>query len=134
MEVVMDGLGMDAVSDARLPRDPLAAQALMAAVQRCEKLPVLDRAVQRILALAEREETTVHELVVAVEQDPGLAANVLRFTNSAAVTTVIPVRTVRQAVTMVGRKGTRRLALDAAGYRFFERAAGNGGVSRGQMH
>ena len=66
--------------------------------------------------------TGVAELVHALEQDPALATNVLRFANSAANPVRMPIRTVRQAVSMVGRTGVRRLALDSVAYRFFERA------------
>jgi diguanylate cyclase (GGDEF)-like protein/putative nucleotidyltransferase with HDIG domain len=121
-------------SNARELRSREASRLLAAAVDRCEKLPVLDRALQRVLALAELEETTLGDLVGALEQDPGLAANVLRFANAAANPVRMPVRTVRQAVTRVGRKNVRRLALDSVAYRFFERAEGNGGVSRGHLH
>lgn len=131
----MDWLGTDAQTDAaRHSRDPQVARRLADAVAECEKLPVLDKALRRVLTLADRDETGVAELVEALEQDPALAANVLRFANSAANIVRMPVRTVRQAVTMVGRTGVRRLALDSVAYRFFERADGNGGVSRGHMH
>lgn len=131
----MNWIGTDAHTDAlRQSSDPQAAARLTAAVDRCEKLPVLDKALQRVLTLADREETSLADLVHALEQDPGLATNVLRFANSAENSVRIPVRTVRQAVTMVGRKSVRRLALDSVAYRFFERADGNGGVSRGHLH
>jgi diguanylate cyclase (GGDEF)-like protein/putative nucleotidyltransferase with HDIG domain len=115
-------------------KDPRAARRLTEAVAGCEKLPVLDRALQLVLTLADREETGVAELVHALEQDPALATNVLRFANSAANSARMPIRTVRQAVSMVGRTGVRRLALDSVAYRFFERAPGNGGASSGQLH
>jgi diguanylate cyclase (GGDEF)-like protein/putative nucleotidyltransferase with HDIG domain len=128
-------IGTDAHTDAlRQSEDPQASARLTAAVDRCEKLPVLDKALQRVLTLADLEETSLADLVHALEQDPGLATNILRFANSASNAVRIPVRTVRQAVTMVGRKSVRRLALDSVAYRFFERADGNGGVSRGHLH
>jgi len=128
-------LGMDARTESnRGISDTQVTQRLSAAVDACEKLPVLDRALQRVLTLAAREETSLAELVEALEQDPSLTTNVMRFANSAANGVRMPVRSVRQAVTMVGRTGVRRLALDSVAYRFFERAAGNGGVSRGSMH
>lgn len=131
----MTWLGMDAQMDAvRTCADDHLARRLTVAVADCEKLPVLDRALQRVLILADRDESTLAELVAALEMDPGLAANVLRFANSAATGVRMPVRNVRQAVTMVGRTSVRRLALDSVAYRFFERATGNGGVSRGAMH
>jgi diguanylate cyclase (GGDEF)-like protein/putative nucleotidyltransferase with HDIG domain len=123
--------GMDATREIK---DPAVARRLRDAVDGCEKLPVLDRALQLVLTLADREETGVAELVDALEQDPALATNVLRFANSAANAVRMPIRTVRQAVSMVGRTGVRRLALDSVAYRFFERAPGNGGASSGHLH
>jgi diguanylate cyclase (GGDEF)-like protein/putative nucleotidyltransferase with HDIG domain len=121
-------------NDVRTAADSPATLRVMEAIGQCEKLPVLDNALRRVLELADRDEVTLGELVTAVEQDPGLTANILRFANSSAVPTVMPIRSMRQAVTFVGRQGLKRLALDSVAYRFFERASGNGGSSRGQMH
>jgi diguanylate cyclase (GGDEF)-like protein/putative nucleotidyltransferase with HDIG domain len=107
---------------------------LTRAIARCERLPVLDRALQRALAVADREEASFGELVEVLEGDPNLCANILRFVNSAANARRFSAKTVRQAVAMVGRDGVRRLALESATCRFFERAPGNGRLSRGQMH
>jgi diguanylate cyclase (GGDEF)-like protein/putative nucleotidyltransferase with HDIG domain len=126
---------MTGTGDADVPlfQQPGESPLLAAAVERCEKLPVLDKVLQNVMRLCALEESTVGELVAAVEGDPGLAANILRFANSAAAAPVIPVRTVRQAVTMVGRLGLRRLALDSMAYRFLERASGTGAF-HGQLH
>jgi diguanylate cyclase (GGDEF)-like protein/putative nucleotidyltransferase with HDIG domain len=118
----------------RSPLDAAIATRLRDAVARTERLPVLDRALARVLAVADREESTTGELVAAIEADPGLAASILRFANSAANVRVVPAKTVRQAVTMVGRRGVRRLALESVAYRFFERAAGAGPASLGRLH
>jgi putative nucleotidyltransferase with HDIG domain len=126
--------GDQETSEVRCAADSPATLRVMEAIGQCEKLPVLDNALRRVLELADRDEVTLGELVTAVEQDPGLTANILRFANSSAVPTVMPIRSMRQAVTFVGRQGLKRLALDSVAYRFFERASGNGGSSRGQMH
>jgi diguanylate cyclase (GGDEF)-like protein/putative nucleotidyltransferase with HDIG domain len=97
-------------------------------------LPVLDRALARVLDVIDDEESPTGELVAALESDPALAANVLRYANSAIVGRPIRAGTVRQAVTMVGRRATRDLCLEAVTFRFFESAPGNGRVSRGQLH
>ena len=104
------------------------------AISRCERLPVLDRAVQRVLAITEDEDSATSDLVAALEADPALAANILRFANSAYAGRPIRAKTVRQAVTMAGRKATRQLCLEAVTFRFFETAPGNGHASRGQLH
>jgi diguanylate cyclase (GGDEF)-like protein/putative nucleotidyltransferase with HDIG domain len=104
------------------------------AIARCDRLPVLDRALQRALAVANQEEASIGELVEALEADPNLCANILHFSNCAANTRRFRAKTIRQAVAMVGRQGVRRLALESVACRFFERAPGNGRISRGQMH
>lgn len=104
------------------------------AIARCDRLPVLDRAVQRVLAITDDEESATGDLVAALEADPALAANILRFANSAYAGRPIRAKTVRQAVTMAGRKATRQLCLEAVTFRFFEAAPGNGHASRGQLH
>jgi putative nucleotidyltransferase with HDIG domain len=107
---------------------------LQDAIQRIGQLPVLDRALRRVRELAGDPESDTNELVAALETDPGLAANVLRFANSAACARPIRAQTVRQAVNLVGRVSVGRLALEAAVCRFFELAPGTGGASRGLLH
>src|SRR6185295_10251526 len=107
---------------------------LQDAIGRIGQLPVLDRALRRVRDLAGDPESDTNELVAAIETDPGLAANVLRFANSAACARPVRAQTVRQAVTLVGRVSVGRLALEAAVCRFFELAPGTGGASRGLLH
>jgi putative nucleotidyltransferase with HDIG domain len=107
---------------------------LQDAIQRIGQLPVLDRALRRVRELAGDPESDTNELVAALETDPGLAANVLRFANSAACARPVRAQTVRQAVNLVGRVSVGRLALEAAVCRFFELAPGTGGASRGLLH
>lgn len=104
------------------------------AIARCERLPVMDRSVQRVLALTGDEDSGTGELVGALEADPSLTANLLRYANSAYIGRPIRAKTVRQAVTMIGRRAIRQLCLEAVTFRFFESAPGNGRVSRGQLH
>jgi diguanylate cyclase (GGDEF)-like protein/putative nucleotidyltransferase with HDIG domain len=87
-----------------------------------------------VLELTDREDSATGDLVAALDGDPALAANILRFTNSAYAGRPIRAKTVRQAVTMAGRRATRQLCLEAVTFRFFESARGNGRASRGQLH
>jgi putative nucleotidyltransferase with HDIG domain len=119
----------------RAPRHPRAAESLLLeAIARIGQLPVLDRALRRVRELAADPESDTNELVAALEADPGLAANILRFANSAACARPVRAQTVRQAVTLVGRVHVGRLAVEAAVCRFFELAPGTGGASRGLLH
>ncbi|MBI5106578.1 MAG: HDOD domain-containing protein [Solirubrobacterales bacterium] len=87
-----------------------------------------------MIALCDDQDSTAADLVAALEQDATFAANLLRFANSAARAHPIRAKTVRQAVMLVGRRALRRLALEAATFRFLERAKGNGRASCGQLH
>jgi len=114
--------------------DPRAFNKVAGAIGELAEFPVLDATVMRILRLCDDMETTAADLVDALEQDPTFAANLLRYCNSAAAAHPVRAKTVRQAVMLVGRRALRRLAMEAATFRFLERARGNGRASFGQMH
>src|SRR4051795_12206789 len=112
---------------------PGAEEQILGAVETLRDFPVLDGTVQRIIAIADDPDTTTADLVGCLEADPTFAANLLRYANSAAMARPIRAKTVRQAVMLVGRKTLRRLALETATYRFFEKAPGTGSA-RGELH
>ncbi len=126
--------GAGRTEHATAPLPPSAAARLEGALAQLGELPVLNSTVERALRVADDPESTTVELVVAIEDDEAFAANLLRFANSAANARPINAKTVRQAVTLVGRNAIRRLALEATTYRFLEQAPGNGRASRGEMH
>jgi diguanylate cyclase (GGDEF)-like protein/putative nucleotidyltransferase with HDIG domain len=97
-------------------------------------LPVLSGTVASVRTLASDLESSTEEIVATIEQDEAFAANVLRVANSAWATRRLPTKTIRQAVTLLGRTELVRLAVAARTYQFLEQAPGNGGISRGQMH
>lgn len=113
---------------------PLTAQVVDLAVDRLGPLPVLDRVLLRVQQLAVDEDATNLELVLALEADPNLAVDLLRFANSAACARPVRAQTLRQAVALVGRRALGRLATEAAIARFFAAAPGNHGSSHGQLH
>jgi diguanylate cyclase (GGDEF)-like protein/putative nucleotidyltransferase with HDIG domain len=98
------------------------------------ELPVLDRSLVRVRALADDPEASTHDLVVALEADANLAANLLRFANSAVNARPVRAATLHQAVMLIGRRSVGSLALEAQVCSFFERAPGGGGVAHGQLH
>lgn len=114
--------------------DPIAEEDVLEAIDALAELPVLDGTVLRVVALVDDPDTTTADIVAVLEHDATFAANLLRFANSAARAQPIRAKTIRQAVMLVGRKALRRLALEAATYRFLERVPGNGTASRGHMH
>src|SRR4051812_895269 len=114
--------------------DPAAARSVAGAIDELAEFPVLDATVHRVIVLCDDADATAADLVTALEQDATFAANLLRFANSAARSHPIRAKTIRQAVMLVGRRALKRLALEAATYRFLERSRGNGRASLGQLH
>ena len=103
------------------------------ALERLLPLPVLTGTAARVRSLATDEYASTDQVVEAIEGDEAFALNLLRFANASA-TRLIRARSVRHAVTLLGRQAVGRLALEAATYRFLEQVPGAGRISRGQMH
>ena len=114
--------------------DPAGAKDCSGAIATLADFPVLDATVQRVIVLCDDEHAATADLVDALEGDPSFSANLLRFANSAAQAHPIRAKSVRQAVMLVGRVNLRRLAIEAATFRFLERARGNGGAACGDLH
>src|SRR4051812_22383181 len=107
---------------------------LLRAVEHLGRLPVLSATVRRVGQLARSDEAGIGEMVAALEADQGLATDLLRYANSAACARPLRARSIRAAVTLVGRKAIAQLAVEAATFRFFQAAPGNGGRSIGHLH
>src|SRR3954468_22668079 len=117
------------------PPTALGAERRLAhAVEELGRLPGLSATVRRVRLLAESDDTGVGDMVAALEADQGLATDLLRYANSAACARPLRARSIRAAVTLVGRKAIAQLALEAATFGFFQRAPGNAGRSVGQLH
>src|SRR4051812_42598338 len=104
------------------------------ALRRIGPLPVLGGTVSRIRALAGDPHGTTTDLVKVIESDEAFSANLLRYANSAANARPIRARTIRQAVTLLGRRALVRIALEAETYRFLERFPGGAQQSGGHLH
>src|ERR1044072_3369982 len=104
------------------------------ALRRIGPLPVLGGTVARVRTLADDPNGTTSDLVAVIESDEAFAANLLRYANSAAHPPPLRARTIRHAVTLLGRRALVRRALEAAPYRFLERFPGGAHLSRGQLH
>ena len=83
----------------------------------------------RIRKLADDPHGTTADLVAVVESDEAFSANLLRYANSAANARPIRARTIRQAITLLGRRALVRIALEAETYRFLERFPGGAHLS-----
>src|SRR4029079_14271432 len=104
------------------------------ALRRIGPLPVLGGTVARIRSLASDPHGTTTELVAVIESDEAFSANLLRYANSAANARPIRARTIRQAVTLLGRRALVRIALEAETYRFLSTFPGGASLSRGHLH
>src|SRR3954447_8904114 len=104
------------------------------ALRRIGPLPVLGGTVARIRTLANDPHGTTTDLVAVIESDEAFSANLLRYANSAAHARPIRARTIRQAVTLLGRRALVRIALEAETYRFLSSFQGGASLSRGQLH
>jgi putative nucleotidyltransferase with HDIG domain len=114
--------------------DPRVEARLTGAIDTLAEFPVFDGTVLRILGLCDDPDASTAEIVAAIEHDASFAVNLLHYANSAALARPVRAKSIRQAVMLVGRRTLRRLSLEAATYRFLERAPGSGGAVRGQMH
>lgn len=113
--------------------DEGTAQRVQKAIEGLGPLPVLDRTVKRVQALAGLD-TADQELIQTIERDEAFAVNLLRYANSAWFMRRARPSSVSEAVTTVGRRELVRLSVEAVTYRYLERAPGNGGISRGHLH
>ena len=113
--------------------DERTARRVQQAIEGLGPLPVLDRTVKRVQALAGLDSGDA-QLIATIERDEAFAVNLLRYANSAAFARRHRPSTVSEAVTTIGRRELARLAVEAVTYRFLEKAPGNGGISRGHLH
>jgi diguanylate cyclase (GGDEF)-like protein/putative nucleotidyltransferase with HDIG domain len=118
---------------AHLAYDPSLATRLDAGIDALGQLPVLDQTLVRVRALSDDPDASTEELVAALSGDPNMSANLLRFANSGHSASPVRATTLRQAVTLIGRRAVGRMALEAEICSFFERAPGGGGTARGQL-
>ena len=126
-----------AIEDTCRPTPPITSsrtRACSAPSSTSAACPCSARTVRRVGQLARSDEAGVGEMVAVLEADQGLATDLLRYANSAACARPLRVRSIRSAVTLVGRLAISRLALEAATFGFFERAPGNAGRSVGQLN
>jgi diguanylate cyclase (GGDEF)-like protein/putative nucleotidyltransferase with HDIG domain len=117
-----------------VPIKPEVLRRLDAAIDGLLPLPVFGGTVGEVQRLAVDDAVSTEDLIAVIQRDEAFTTNVLGYANSAAHARPVRVSSVRQAVTLLGRRALGRLATEAATYRFLELAAGTGGASRGQLH
>lgn len=91
-------------------RDPLLDAILASGVV----LPTLDGTMLKLRTLAADEETSPAQLAAAVGRDPALTGEFIRVANSPVVRTRTPARSVKAAITILGRTKTLAVITSSA--------------------
>lgn len=77
-------------------------------------LPLLPAAAARIVAMCDDDDTEARDVQRVLEQDPSLASNFLRIANSAMYAARDPIVSLKQAVSRLGLRAARNIALAAS--------------------
>ncbi len=96
-------------------------------------LPALPEVIIRIMELIEDEDVSVNRIAEAVEQDPSLAASVLKIVNSPFYGLSNRITSIRHAVVLLGFRAVRNLAMSAALIRTFGGGREDGRIGRQRL-
>ncbi len=97
---------------------------LTAAFQALEAFPALAESRNRVLRVVREDQTSVGEVVAAVESDVALVITVLRIANRTAQRKKGKIATIPDAVDILSPEGVETLAARSATFDFFERTPG----------
>lgn len=97
----------EAIVNKRLANDKLVVPPMPVAALKC-------------LQILKEPDYNTKKLVAVLEQDPPLAARVIKIASSAAMAGTMSVKTIEQAVTRVGGQRVRSMLLEASAYKVFE--------------
>lgn len=96
-----------------------ANPAVTALLDKANELAVLPHVVYRVLELSSSSDTSAIEIERAILVDPGFSSKVLVLANSAAFGLPKRVNSIREAVTFLGFKNVRNLAMTVGTYNLF---------------
>jgi putative nucleotidyltransferase with HDIG domain len=97
---------------------------LTAAFEALEAFPALAESRNRVLRIVREDQTSVGEVVAAVESDVALVITVLRIANRTAQRKKGKIATIPTAVDILSPEGVETLAQRSATFDFFERTPG----------
>lgn len=89
-------------------------------IRRLERLPALPEVIDKIVDQAKDPESSAHDLAILIEKDEGLAGRLLRLVNSPFYGLSGKVSTVQSAVTLLGFRTVRSLALSVSVFQSFK--------------
>lgn len=92
-------------------------------VRRIREVSSLPHIVAQVIAVANNPETSAIDLAQVVENDPALAARVLRTVNSASYGLRVPVTTIVKAISYLGFNEIRKIAITASVAELFQEPA-----------
>ncbi len=97
---------------AEFPLDPRVAAALSQKLEHGPfEVPLLPEVAAQVLTETSREDWSASTVVDLLKRDPGMAANLLKLSNSVAFRGASPVVSLQQAVTRLGGSNVRQLAV-----------------------
>jgi putative nucleotidyltransferase with HDIG domain len=97
---------------------------LTAAFEALEAFPALAESRNRVLRVVREDQTSVGEVVAAVESDVALVITVLRIANRKAPRKKGKIASIPEAVEILSPEGVEALAARSATFDFFERTPG----------
>jgi len=97
---------------------------LTAAFEALEAFPALAESRNRVLRVVREDQTSVGEVVAAVESDVALVITVLRIANRSAQRRKGKIASIPEAVEVLSPEGVEALAVRSATFDFFERTPG----------
>ena len=117
----------DPLSDRLTPERQLALERLFGRMGDLVSLPT---AAQKIVQLTQNDSADANELRDVIQTDPVLVARILRRLNSAYYSLSNRVADIRQAVSLLGIREIRNLALTVYASRMFEKPGDHGTYKR----
>lgn len=89
-------------------------------IRRLERLPALSEVIDKILDQAKDPDASAHDLAVLIGMDEGLSSRLLRLVNSPFYGLAGKVSSVQAAVTLLGLRTVRSLALSVSVFQSFK--------------
>jgi HD-like signal output (HDOD) protein len=99
------------------------SHALADIVERIHTIPSLPEITTQVVRLAGEEQTTIPQLAAIMIKDAGMAAKILRMANSAAFALPQPVANLESALSLLGFKTIRAIALSVSVISLFQQQA-----------
>lgn len=83
-------------------------------IKNIQSIPVFPEAINRVIQLCEKPKSTVEEVSSVIERDVALTADILKLANSGGFITASRVNSISKAVTIVGFKTLKQMAMASA--------------------